>query len=409
MPAPFGLFERFGVELEYMIVDADTLDVLPIADRLLRDGGRKRRNEVRRGRLRWSNELVLHVVELKTDGPSPSLDGLADAFQDGVLALDELLRGHGARLLPTAMHPWLSPHRDVRLWPHGNKTIYQTFDRIFDCRGHGWSNLQSAHLNLPFCGDDQFNRLHTAIRLLLPLLPALAASSPFLDGRPAPLLDMRIDAYRRNCARIPSIVGPLVPEWIPSPARYQTQILDRIARDLAPHDPEGILVPEWVNARAAIPRFYRHAIEIRLLDVQECPRADLAILQFVVAILRRLVDGTLSPPAAQKNHRAADLRALLLDCARLAEQAPIDNPAYLRALGIHDAPRLSARETLSALLERVAPPDAPWRTDVEFILRRGCLARRLRRAAGRSPSRSRLRDVYAEAANSLVNGQFLSP
>ena len=209
---PFHLFERFGVELEYMLVDADTLDVLPIADRLIHSVGNARKNEVRHGSVRWSNELVLHVLEMKTDGPALSLDGLAPLFQSEIADLDRMLRDHGARLLPSAMHPWMDPHRETRLWPHGNKSIYETFHRIFDCRGHGWSNLQSTHLNLPFRGDAEFNRLHTAVRLLLPLLPALAASSPFADGRPAPFLDMRLDAYRRNCARIPSITGRVVPE-----------------------------------------------------------------------------------------------------------------------------------------------------------------------------------------------------
>ena len=36
--ARLRLFQAFGVELEYMIVDAHSLDVLPIADELLRDG-----------------------------------------------------------------------------------------------------------------------------------------------------------------------------------------------------------------------------------------------------------------------------------------------------------------------------------------------------------------------------------
>ena len=84
--------------------------------------------------------------------------------------------------MPTGMHPWMDPAREFELWPHGDREIYAAFDRIFDCRGHGWANLQSMHLNLPFADDDEFGRLHAAIRALLPLLPALAASSPFADG-----------------------------------------------------------------------------------------------------------------------------------------------------------------------------------------------------------------------------------
>ena len=85
-----------------------------------------------------------------------------------------------AILLPTAMHPWMDPHTETLLWPHGNRDIYHTYNRIFNCQGHGWSNLQSVHVNLAFKGDEEFGRLHGAIRLLLPLLPALAITSPCL-------------------------------------------------------------------------------------------------------------------------------------------------------------------------------------------------------------------------------------
>ncbi len=97
--------------------------------------------------------------------------------------INGVLEPLGARLMPSAMHPWMDPHREMVLWPHENSSIYEAFNRIFDCRGHGWANLQAVHLNLPFRGDAEFARLHAAIRVLLPLLPALAASSPFIDGR----------------------------------------------------------------------------------------------------------------------------------------------------------------------------------------------------------------------------------
>lgn len=74
-----GLFAGFGVELEYMIVAADSLDVLPIADKLMY-GVSGRYEDVERGDLAWSNELVAHVIELKTNGPAARLDGLGPAF-----------------------------------------------------------------------------------------------------------------------------------------------------------------------------------------------------------------------------------------------------------------------------------------------------------------------------------------
>jgi gamma-glutamyl:cysteine ligase YbdK (ATP-grasp superfamily) len=238
----------------------------------------------------------------------------------------------------------------------------------------------------------------------MPLLPALAASSPFAEGRPAPMLDMRIEAYRHNCDRVPSITARLVPEWVASRAAYEARILEPIYRDLLPLDPEGVLRGEWVNARGAIARFSRSAIEIRILDIQECPRADLAILQFIVEILKRLVDQTLAPYAEQKAPRTRDLERHLLSAAHSAGQSIIDDRSYLRALGVERGGRIRSGEVLRILLDRAAPANAPWREDIEFILRRGCLARRIRKAAGRAPDNARLRDIYMRLAGCLRDG-----
>ncbi len=86
-------------------------------------------------------------------------------------------------------------------WPHEYSPVYEAYDRIFDCRGHGWANPQSVHLNLPLTGDDEFGRLRAAIRLLLPIMPALAASSPVIDGRLTGLMDSRLEVYRTNRRR----------------------------------------------------------------------------------------------------------------------------------------------------------------------------------------------------------------
>ena len=171
-----GLFDAYGIELEYMIVDGERLSVLPAADRVLHALAGEFVNEVETGALAWSNELALHVIELKTNGPVRSLAGLHQTFQRDVARLNALLTPLGGLLMPTAMHPWMDPARETRLWPHGHSAIYQAFDRIFSCQGHGWANLQSMHINLPFADDDEFARLHAAVRVAMPLMPALARS-----------------------------------------------------------------------------------------------------------------------------------------------------------------------------------------------------------------------------------------
>src|SRR5690606_28202248 len=107
--------------------------------------------------------------------------------------------------MPGGMHPWMDPLKETRLWPHQNQLIYNTFDRIFGCRGHGWSNLQSTHINFPFSTPEEFEALHAACRFVLPLIPALAASSPYFSGRRGPGLSTRLLVYRKNCSRVPSV------------------------------------------------------------------------------------------------------------------------------------------------------------------------------------------------------------
>jgi glutamate---cysteine ligase / carboxylate-amine ligase len=299
---PLHLFEGFGVELEYMVVADDSLDTRPVVDELLRAaaGTDEYVSDVEFGTIAWSNELVLHVLELKTNGPAAALEGLDELFHANVRRANELLAAHGARLLPTGMHPWMDPFAEMRLWPHENSPIYEAFNRVFDCRGHGWANLQSVHLNLPFADDAEFGRLHAAIRLLLPLLPGLAASSPIADGRLTGDLDHRLEVYRHNARRVPAVSGRVIPEPAFDRAAYDRLIFEPLFRDIAPLDPGGVLQEEFLNARGAIARFTRHAIEIRVLDVQECPARDLAVCAGIVAVLKRLVAEDWSPLAAQQ-------------------------------------------------------------------------------------------------------------
>jgi len=162
------LFDAYGVEVEYMLIDAETLDVAPAADELLEAVAGEVTGEFANGDVMWNNELALHVLELNCNGPRRSLAGLGRAFAENVTLANSKLDPRGRRLLGTAMHPWMDPDK-VMLWPHGTHEVYDAFDRIFSCKGHGWANLQSMQINLPFAGDEEFARLHSAIRFLLHL------------------------------------------------------------------------------------------------------------------------------------------------------------------------------------------------------------------------------------------------
>jgi hypothetical protein len=302
----------------------------------------------------------------------------------------------------------MNPDRELRLWPHENDIVYQTFDRIFDCRGHGWSNLQSMHINLPFSNDDEFGRLHAAMRMLLPLLPALAASSPLVEGKRTGLLDTRVDVYRSNARRVPSVTGLVIPEPVFTRADYEQKLLEPMYRDLAPHDPDGVLRHEWANARGCIARFERMAIEIRLLDLQECPEVDLAIAAAVVGAVKDLVGEGPGSYATQKSFSAEELSPLLLLTIRDAEEAVIDNQRFLDALGYRGALPARAGDVWRSIVERVRsldPAQSEWQKELDVILDRGCLARRIARAVGETPSPERLLSVYQELAACLDRGR----
>jgi gamma-glutamyl:cysteine ligase YbdK (ATP-grasp superfamily) len=422
---PLHLFQAFGVELEYMIVRRDTLDVLPATDQLLHSvapdaAAEPYPTEVQReDGLSWSNELALHVVELKTTEPAARFHGLGERFNRSVGSINGVLGSMGGRLMPSAMHPWMDPATQMKLWPHEHSPVYEAFNRIFDCRGHGWANLQAVHLNLPFADDAEFARLHAAVRLILPILPAIAAASPMMDGKLTGLMDNRLDVYQSNASKVPSVSGRVIPEPVYSRADYESTILGPIYNDLAPHDPEGTLREEWVNARGAIARFDRNAIEIRVLDVQECPAADVAICAAVAGVLQAIVGERWSELYTQQAWGIEPLRAIMLDCIRDADTAVIRDTAYLRALGL-SAEQVTAGELWSHLVANtrpVADEDDDARAPIEFILHHGALARRITRAivghdlprgrgTGITPDRERIAAVYRSLCDCLAEGRM---
>jgi len=405
------LFQAFGIELEYMIVDIETLDVKPIADEVLKSLAGEITNEVTFGNVTWSNELALHVIELKCSSPTADLVQLSADFMEAVQQMNRVLAEFKAQLMPSAAHPWMDPETETFRWPHDNAEIYATYDRIFDCKGHGWSNLQSMHINLPFHGDEEFAKLHAAIRLLLPIMPALSASSAILDGKDTGFWDKRLDYYRKNQKAVPILTGQVIPEAVFSEADYHRFIFDQIAYDIKQHDPEGILEPIWLNSRGAIARFDRGAIEIRILDIQECPEADLAIATFIIHALKLLVEEYFIPLEEQKNFKTDELAAIFKQVIKHGEHGLVDNQAYLKAFGLNAVNEISAIEIWNFIKRKIDRkyPNAlnNWRDEIDLIMDEGSLSTRILNALETNLEHENLKMVYSELCDCLENNQML--
>lgn len=397
------LNSAYGIEMEYMIVDTNTLAIKPIADRLLGTIAGEITNEVECGAIALNNELALHVIELKTNGPVDSLKNLDILFHEQIKDINKILQKDNACLLPTGTHPFFVPNDNVALWPHGDQIIYQTFHRIFNCSGHGWTNLQSVHINLPFSNDEEFSKLHNAIRLVLPLIPALAASTPISEGVLSQALDSRLMHYGQNQAALPQIAGDIIPEFITSEREYRERILQPMFNAIAPHDPDKILQEEWLNSRGAIARFERSAIEIRVMDIQECPLMDIACVSTITALIRAIIE-------SDSNYLTAPIESIALkqiyqNTIFNGMQTIISDQTYLDQLGTGLAAPTTMQEVLSRVLKKHSPVDTRYQHAMQIILKQGSLSERLKKAYLKNPSAETITELYMRLSKCLEKNE----
>ncbi len=398
-----GLFDAFGIELEYMIVDVDTLAIKPIADELLKYELGFYGTDFANGIVTWSNELALHVIEIKSSQPEINFNSLEHGFADNVKHINQILAKHNAMLMPTAAHPFMIPGKELKLWPHDNNDVYAVYNKIFDCHGHGWSNVQSTHVNLPFATDEEFGKLHAAIRLILPILPALCASSPILEGQLTGLMDTRLKYYKENQKQIPTISGMIIPEPIFSQRKYESFIYEQIKRDIAPFDPDNILDPVWVNSRGAIARFDRGAIEIRVMDVQECPAADMAVQSLMIAALRSLVNEEFVTYDEQIEASTEVLCAIFDDTTVTGMSTEIYSSEYLSFFGLDEFTTAGNvwQHIFKSQAHTGTPPLSKWEPELSIIFSQGSLAERIVKSLEGDFSESKIKETYRNLSDCL--------
>jgi gamma-glutamyl:cysteine ligase YbdK (ATP-grasp superfamily) len=194
-----------------------------------------------------------------------------------------------AHLLGTGMHPLLRLN-ETGVWSHRHRKIYQELGKIFNLKQHGWLNIQSFHLNLPYAREATGIQLHNLLVGLCTYLPAISASSPICEGAIGTNVDNRLYFYKENQREVPSITGDVIPEYISSFDQYRNEVIGQYSLDLAKSGAgKTILSKEWVNSRGVIFRFDRSALEVRVMDEQECIKSDVALSCFIRAALRGLI------------------------------------------------------------------------------------------------------------------------
>jgi len=188
-----------GLEEELAILDPGTLDLLPRFEQL-RDAAAER-DPVLSGSL--AGELISSEIEIRSGRGADFAAALA-AQRDHRRRLFALAAEHDVALGATGTHPWA----DYREQPNIDTEHYR---RVVDGLQYvaRRNNTFSLHVHVGVRGADRAVRTCDRLRPVLPLLLAISANSPFVDGRDSGLHTARTQTFTKSFPRcgIPDAFG----------------------------------------------------------------------------------------------------------------------------------------------------------------------------------------------------------
>ncbi len=173
---------------------------------------------------------------------------------------------------------------------------------------------------------------------------------------------------------------------------------------IASYDPQGILQHEWLNSRGAIPKFEPQAIEIRIIDSQECVKADMAIADVVIALLKSWSKNNTYPEHAPC--ATMQLKQIYDDCIQDGTQTLITDSQILEHWQLPKR-NLKARDAWSMLIEKVSS-DLSHETQrtLQHILSQGNLSERILRVYQQSPQHDQIERIYRQMVECLSKNQL---
>jgi carboxylate-amine ligase len=267
-----------GLEEEFQILDPVTLDLAPRFDEL-RDSAAER-SQLLHDHI--TGELIASEIEI--------ISGRGSDFRHALARQRELRRelfahaaARGAALGATGTHPWA----DYREQPIIDTEHYRRVEE--GLKYVAWrNNTFSLHVHVGVNSADRAVRVCDRLRPLLPLLLALSASSPFLDGRLSGLHSTRSQIFTRSFPRcgVPDAFG----SW-----RVYRDYIDLLLGTSSIIE----FTQVWWSVR---PHFSFGTVEVRICDAQPTATESDALAALIVACvaqaLRDLDEGVpfLDPP-----------------------------------------------------------------------------------------------------------------
>jgi carboxylate-amine ligase len=187
-----------GLEEELALLDPRTLDLVPRFE-ALRDAAAD--DPVLAGSI--SGELISSEIEIRS-GRAESLGEAIERQRAARRALFALADRHGVALGSTGTHPW-ADYREQRI------IDTEHYRRVRDALQYvAYRNTTfSVHVHVGVRGADRAVRVCDRLRPVLPLLLAVSANSPYVDGRDAGLHSARSQIFTKSFPRcgVPDAFG----------------------------------------------------------------------------------------------------------------------------------------------------------------------------------------------------------
>jgi glutamate---cysteine ligase / carboxylate-amine ligase len=263
-----------GIEEEFALVDPETLQLVPRFE-LLRDAAAG--DPVLATSI--AGELISSEIEIRS-GAGSDVDDARGRQADARRRLFTLARDHDVALGATGTHA-LSDYREQHI------IDTEHYRRVEEGLKYvAWrNNTFSVHVHVGVRGADRAVRVCDRLRPVLPLLLAISANSPYIDGSDSGLHSGRSQTFTKSFPRcgIPDVFG----SW-----QAWAEYVELLART-------GSIVEFtqlWWSVR---PHHDFGTVELRICDAQMTAAESDGLARLIVACVRRAaeeVDAGEAPP-----------------------------------------------------------------------------------------------------------------
>jgi carboxylate-amine ligase len=248
-----------GLEEEFAVLDARSLELVPRFEEL-RDAAMASDPVLAES---VAGELISSEIEIRS-GRGEDLAAAIAAQRDRRRRLFALAAERGVALGATGTHPW-ADYREQRI------IDTEHYRRVEDGLKYvAWrNNAFSLHVHVGIRGADRAVLVCDRLRPVLPLLLAISASSPFLDGRDSGLHSARTQIFTKSFPRcgVPDAYGSwdVFAEYIDFLVRTQSIVeYTQVWWSIRPHPAFG-------------------TIEVRICDAQPSAPESEALASLIVA------------------------------------------------------------------------------------------------------------------------------